>query len=73
MTKIVRLAPPAPLFNIDCRIASSFLTSTVWHSFSRLDKTFSQGKGKIFGISDQVKYFLGIFWEDIAGGNRYCQ
>ena len=36
VTKIVRLAPQATLFNVGCKFVWSFLTTTAWHSFSRL-------------------------------------
>ena len=56
VTKIVRLAPPAPLFNVGCKFARSFLATTAWHSFSRLGTQLNQGGGGggILGIFDQV-------------------
>ena len=53
-TKIVRLAFPAPLFNVGCKFACSFLATTAWRSLSRLGTTLSEGKGTILDIFEQV-------------------
>ena len=50
VTKIVRLAPLAPLFNVGCKFAWLFLATTAWHSFFRLGTTLSQGVAGIMGI-----------------------
>ena len=49
VTKIVRLVPPPPLFNVGCKFACSFLVLTAWHGFFRLGTTLSQGEGGILG------------------------
>ena len=49
VTKIVRLAPPPPLFNVGCKFVYSFLVLAVWHGFFRLGTTLSQGEGGILG------------------------
>ena len=54
VTKIVKLAPPAPLFNDICMFAWPFLLTTAWHNFSRLSTTLNQDRGGILGISEQV-------------------
>ena len=46
VTKIVRLAPPAPLFKVGCKFAWSLLATTAWHSFSRLGTTLNEGEGE---------------------------
>ena len=52
--KIVRLAPPPPLFNVRCKFACSFLVSTSLHGFFRLGTTLSQREGVNLGNFKQV-------------------
>ena len=60
----MKLALPTPLFNAGCEFVGSFLTSTAWHSFFRLDTTFSQEETGMLGIFEQVKYtFLTFLWK----------
>ena len=54
MTKILKLVPPAPLFNVGCKFDWSFLTTTAWYSFSILGTTLNQGGGEILGIFEQA-------------------
>ena len=54
VTKIVRLAPPPPLYNVGCKFVYSFLVLTVWHGFFRLSTTLSQGGGGILGNFNQA-------------------
>ena len=51
VTKIVILALHVPLFDVGFKLAWLFLTTTAWHSFSRLGTTSNQrveGTGGIF-------------------------
>ena len=52
VTKIVRLIPPPPLFNVGCKFACSFVVLAAWQCFFRLGTTLSQGGG---GILDNFK------------------
>ena len=54
VTKFVRLAPPAPLFNIGRKFAA-------WHSFTRLGPTFNHGREGILGVFEKVKHILKTF------------
>ena len=45
VTKIVRLAPPPPLFSVGRKSVCSFLVSTAWHGFFRLDTNWVRGRG----------------------------
>ena len=54
VTKIVRLAPPAPLFNVGCKFAWSFLAITAWLNFPRLGRTLNHRGREIIGIFEQV-------------------
>ena len=54
VTKIVRLAPPRPLFNIGCTFVYLFLVLAAWHGFFRLGTTLSQGEGEILGNFNQA-------------------
>ena len=54
VTKIVRLAPPPPLFNVGCKFAYSFLVLAAWHGFFRLGTTLSQREGGILGNFNQA-------------------
>ena len=56
VTKIVRLAPPAPLFNVGCKFACSFPATTAWESYSRLGTTLNQGARGILGIFEEIKH-----------------
>ena len=47
VTKLVRLAPPAPFFNVVCKFTWSFMANTAWHSLFKLDTTFNQGWGEV--------------------------
>ena len=69
VTKIERLVPLAPLFNVGCKFVWSFLTTTTWHSFSRLGITSNQGEGGILGI---FNICLGLFHENIVSPNNFC-
>ena len=72
ITKKVRLAPPAPLFNVDCKFAWSFLTTTARHSFSRLGITLNQG-GREFWVSLSKSNILsGLSQENIVSLNNFC-
>ena len=54
VTKIVRLIPPPPLFNVGCKFACSFVVLAAWQCFFRLGTTLSQGGGGILGNFKQV-------------------
>ena len=54
VTKIVRLAPPPPLFDVGCKFVYSFLVLAAWHGFFRLGTTLSQGEGEILGNFNQA-------------------
>ena len=71
VTKIVRLAHPAPLFNVGCKFAWSFLATTAWHNFARLSTTLNQGGRGILGIFEQ-EHFSGPFHENIVSLNNFC-
>ena len=58
--KIMWLAPPAYLFNVGYKFAWSFLATTAWYSFSRLDATLNQGGRRNSGY---VWAGLTLFWE----------
>ena len=72
VTKIVKIAPAALLFNVDCKFAWSFLTTIAWHNFSKLGATLNQGRGEIVGIFEQFWHFLGVFHENIVSLNNFC-
>ena len=61
VTKIVRLAPPPPLFNVGCKFAYSFLVLAAWHGFFRLGTTLSQGKGGFWLTLTKPNVFLWTF------------
>ena len=71
VTKIVRLAHPAPLFNVGCNFACSFLVSTAWHRFFRLGTTLSQGNGGILVFLSKSNIVLGLFYKNIASHNDF--
>ena len=54
VTKIVRLAPHPPLFNVGCMFACSFVVLAAWQCFFRLGTTLSQGEGGILGNFGQA-------------------
>ena len=54
VTKIVRLAPPPPLFNVGCKFFYSFLVLAAWHGFFRLATTLCQGEGEILASFNQA-------------------
>ena len=54
VTKIVRFAPPPPLFNLGWKSVCSFLVSTAWNGFVRPGTTLSQEEGAILGIFKPV-------------------
>ena len=60
------------LSNVDCKFFCSLLVSTAWHSFLRFGTTLSQREGELLVIFEQVKYFLRLFYENIAGLNCFC-
>ena len=66
VTKIVRLAPSVPLFNVGCKFALSFLATTAWHSFSRLGTTLNQEEGEFWVSLSSSNIFLGVFYENIV-------
>lgn len=51
MTKIARVAPPSPLFNVCCKFDCPFLDSTAWNSIFRLRPLLSQADRGKFGVS----------------------
>ena len=54
VTKIVRLAPPPPLFNVGCKFVYTFLVLAAWHGFFRLGTTLRQGEGGTLGNFNQA-------------------
>ena len=72
VTKIVRLTPTSPLFNVGCKFASSYLATNVWHSFFRLGTTLNQGEGKFWVSLSKLNMFLGLFHECIVSLNNFC-
>ena len=63
--------PLSLLFNVGCKSVCSFLATTAWHSFFRLDTTLNQGVGGIVSIFEQVKQILGPFHETIVSLNNF--
>ena len=63
---------PSRLFNFDCKFACSFLVSTVWHGFLRLDTTLSQKGGWFQSLSSKLRLFVELFYENIASLSYFC-
>ena len=61
MTKIVRLIPPPPLFNVGCKFACSFVVLAAWQCFFRLGTTLSQGEGGFWISLSKSNVFLWTF------------
>ena len=55
------LALHALLFNVGFKLAWLFLTTTAWHSFSRLGTTLNQREEGTRGIFKQVQQFFRTF------------
>ena len=54
VTKILKLAPLVPSFNVGYKFTWSFLATTSWHSCFRLSTTLNQGGEGTLGIFEQV-------------------
>ena len=54
VTKIVRLTPPAPLFNVENKFTCLFMTSTAWHIIFKLGTKLSREKEGILGIFEYI-------------------
>ena len=67
LTKIVRLAPPAPLFNVGWKFACS--ASSALQSFSKLEA----GRTGEFWVSlSKSNIVLGVFHEIKVSLNNFC-
>ena len=54
VTKIVRLTPLAPLFNVENKFTCLFMTSTAWHIIFKLGTKLSREKEGILGIFEYI-------------------
>ena len=63
LTKIVRLAPPATLFNVDCNCVCLLLASTAWHDFFRFSTSLIQREGRTLVIWVQRLMLFELFRE----------
>ena len=61
VTKIVKLAPLAPIFNVDFKFPCLFLATIDSNSFSRLGQTLNRGGGGILDVLEKVKHILTTF------------
>lgn len=60
VVKILRLASPPPIFNVDCKFGCLFLTSTAYHNFSGLTQHWVKWKEQ-YWVSWSKSNVFGTF------------
>ena len=72
MPSFLRLAPPAPLFNVGCKFVFTFLATTAWHSLFRLGTTLNYEEVEFWVSLNMSNLFSTYFYETILILKNIC-